>query len=375
MKIVFASDSFKGSLSSEQVNQIEIDVANEVLGEGEYISLEMADGGEGTLAAIERCVPGYNRITRSVTGPLGKLIQASYLLRGSEAVIEMAEASGLTLVDEAKRDPMNTTSAGTGELICDAILNGARTIYIGIGGSATNDGGIGAMKAMGFRFLRTDNTAVFGYGSDLADIYSIDDSFVPSIVNECEFIVMCDVKNPLTGPNGATYTFGPQKGATGDILTALENGMVNYLRRLEKFTGKELSQIEGLGAAGGMGAALYALLGGTLKSGVDVLLDLAGFDGMIDGADAVISGEGRTDSQTLNGKVVYGIAKRCRDRGVPLHVISGSLGEGIEELYDVGVTSMTPCVTEQLTMEEIRRDSELNLRKASTMVLKLISEQ
>lgn len=372
MKIIFASDSFKGSLSSAQVNSIEIEVAKEILGEGEYLSLEVADGGEGTLSAIERSVPGYVRKHAVVTAPLGNKIEASYLIRGNEAIVEMAEASGLTLVEESLRNPMNTTTLGTGELIREAIIDGARTIFIGIGGSATNDGGIGAMIALGYRFIKADGTVCEGYGRELKEITSIDDSRIMSELKDCTFVVMCDVKNPLTGPNGATHTFGPQKGAVGDILRSLEEGMINYQNVLEAYTGNDLKTIEGYGAAGGLGAALHAILGGTLKSGVDVLLDLAHFDEMLEGTQAVVSGEGRTDWQTLNGKVVYGIAKRCKEHGVPLHVISGSLGDGIEELYDIGVTTMTPCITEKLTMDEIKANAEKNLVAAARSVFEAI---
>lgn len=371
MKIIFASDSFKGSLTSHQVNSIEMTVAEAVLGCGDYIALEMADGGEGTLAAIERSVPGYLRVTRNVKNPLGRPVNATFLLRGSEAVVEMAEASGLTLVPEKERNPLNTSSYGTGELIREAVLSGARTIYIGIGGSATNDGGMGAMRALGYRFLTADGMELEGCGRDLSQVAQIDDTAAMAALKDCDFHIMCDVTNPLTGPEGATYTFGPQKGADKETLEELENGMKNYLTVLECYAGKDLGQIEGLGAAGGLGAALYVMLNGQLQSGVDVLLNLADFEAMLEGADAVISGEGKTDWQTLNGKVVCGIAKRCRSHNIPLHVISGYIGEGVEELYELGVTTMTACVEEELPMEEIIAGAEERLRKATLKVLQI----
>lgn len=372
MKIIFASDSFKGSLSSTEVSEIEIQAAKEVLGQGDYLSIEMADGGEGTLAAIENSAEGYQRKTASIKGPLGESREADYLLRGKEAVIEMAEASGLPLVPVELRNPMNTTTYGTGQLIKAAIEDGARKIYIGIGGSATNDGGIGAMTALGYKFIMKDNMPAEGYGRDLLEIEKIDDSDIIPEIKECQFTVMCDVKNPLTGPNGATYIFGPQKGAVGHIKEQLEEGMIRYQKILEEYTGESLANVPGLGAAGGLGAALYVILKAELKSGVDVILDLADFDAKLENAMAVISGEGKTDKQTLNGKVVYGIAKRCKEKGVPLHVISGCLGDGIEELIRIGVTTMTPCVSKDVPAEVAMANAEDNLYNAAVRLFKTL---
>lgn len=233
MKIIFAADSFKGSLTSEEANGIMTRAARAVFGEGSYHTLLIADGGEGTLAAVKYGTEGYEEKKIEVTDPIGNPLMASYLIRGKEAVVEMAEASGLPLVPEEKRNPLHATTKGTGELIRAAILDGARELYIGIGGSATNDGGIGAMTALGYEFLDSEGNILEGYGKDLENIAKINDSQVMKELAECKVTVMCDVKNPLTGTNGATYIFGPQKGAVGEIGDRLEQGMLNYQKVLE----------------------------------------------------------------------------------------------------------------------------------------------
>jgi glycerate kinase len=368
MNIIFAADSFKGSLTSREANEILTQAAEAVYGNGEYRTVLIADGGEGTLAAVENGTSGYERRELSVTGPMGEPVKAHYLIRGAEAVIEMAEASGLPLVPAERRNPLHATTRGTGELIRAAVENGARTIYIGIGGSATNDGGIGAMTALGYRFLDSEGKELEGYGKDLARIAAIDDSRKMPELSACTFTVMCDVRNPLTGPNGATRVFGLQKGAEGEIGDQLEEGMVHYQELLSAYAGEDISEIEGLGAAGGLGAALYIFLKAHMKSGIDVLLDLTGFDELLEHADLTVSGEGKTDCQTLNGKVVAGIAKRCKKAGKPLYVVSGCLGEGIEALYDAGVTKMAACVDETADLKDAMAHARENLYRAAVDV-------
>lgn len=368
MNIIFAADSFKGSLTSREANKILTQAAAEVYGDGEYHTLLIADGGEGTLAAVQSGTFGYESRELRVTGPIGEMVKAHYLIRGEEAVIEMAEASGLPLVPAERRNPLYATTKGTGELIKAAVRDGARNIYIGIGGSATNDGGIGAMTALGYRFLDADGKALEGYGKDLANIVTIDDTGVISELSECVFTVMCDVKNPLTGPNGATYVFGPQKGAIDSIGDELEEGMLHYQRLLSSYAGEDISAVEGLGAAGGLGAALYVFLNAHMKSGIDVLLDLTEFDKLLEEADLVVSGEGKTDRQTLNGKVVAGIAKRCKKARKPLYVVSGCLGEGIDALYDAGVTKMQGCVDETADIKDAMAHAKENLYKAAKSI-------
>lgn len=368
MKIIFAADSFKGSLTSREANEILTQAAEEVYGKGEYHTILIADGGEGTLDAVRSGTSGYERRELTVTGPIGEAVKAHYLIRGEEAVIEMAEASGLPLVPAERRNPLYATTKGTGELIKAAIQEGARTIYIGIGGSATNDGGIGAMTALGYRFLDAGGNELAGYGKDLADIAVIDDSEVMPELSDCAVTVMCDVKNPLTGPNGATYVFGPQKGAVDSIGDELEKGMLHYQKLLSDYAGEDISTVKGLGAAGGLGAALYVFLKARMQSGIDVLLDLTEFDRLLAEADLVVSGEGKTDRQTLNGKVVAGIAKRCKKAGKPLYVVSGCLGEGIDALYDAGVTKMRGCVDETADLKDAMAHAKENLYQAAKAI-------
>lgn len=368
MDIIFAADSFKGSLTSKEANDILMQAAKEVYGKGEYHTVLIADGGEGTLAAVQNGTVGYESRELLVTGPVGDPVKAHYLISGKEAVVEMAEASGLPLVPAERRNPLYATTKGTGELIKAAIQDGARNIYIGIGGSATNDGGIGAMMALGYRFLDSEGNALEGYGRDLARIAVIDDSCVMPELSACTFTVMCDVKNPLTGSNGATYVFGAQKGADRLIRDELEEGMVRYQKVLNDYSGRDISAIEGLGAAGGLGAALYVFLKAQMKSGIDVLLDLSGFDKLLEHADLVVSGEGKTDRQTLDGKVVAGIAKRCKNAGKPLYVVSGCLGEEIDALYDAGVTKMQACVDETADLQDAIAHAKENLYKAAKSI-------
>ena len=368
MNIIFAADSFKGSLTSKEANEIMMKAAMDVFGKGEYHTILIADGGEGTLAAVQSGTSGYECRELCVTGPIGEPVRAHYLIRGDEAVIEMAEASGLPIVPVEKRNPLYATTKGTGELMKAAIQDGARNIYVGIGGSATNDGGIGAMTALGYRFLDCDGKELEGYGKDLDRIVTIDDSGVMPELSDCAFTVMCDVKNPLCGPNGATRVFGPQKGAVGKIGDELEQGMAHYQELLCRYSGEDISEVEGLGAAGGLGAALYVFLKAQMRSGIDVLLDLTGFDHLLEHADLVVSGEGKTDRQTLNGKVVAGIAKRCKKAGKPLYVVSGCLGSGIDALYDAGVTKMKACVDETVDIQDAMAHAKENLYKAAKSI-------
>ena len=372
MKFLFASDSFKGSLTSEKANLTLERAARVVFGLCDCTSVEIADGGEGTLEAILGSDPSYEKVTLTVSGPLGEPIEAFYLRKENQAVVEMAKASGLTLVKEEDRNPLYTTTEGTGELLRHALKNGCTDIYVAIGGSATNDGGIGAMTALGYQFIDAEGTSLAGIGKSLTHIAKIDDSNVIEEIKSAKFTVMCDVTNPLTGPNGATHVFGPQKGAVGEILTRLESGMVRYQEVLEAYLGKEIANEKGLGAAGGLGAALYAFLGAQMKSGIDVLLDLCQFENLLEGVDLVVTGEGKTDFQSAYGKVIYGIAKRCKTKKVPVFVISGALEGNLDSLYDIGVVSMASAVSKITSIEEAMEHAEENLYHAAVRVFRTI---
>ena len=278
MKFLFASDSFKGTLTSRRTAELLTQAAGEIFPGCICDSIEIADGGEGTADAVLSATDG-RKIYMTVSGPLMERIPASYVqLDKTRAVMEMAAASGLPLVPEGKRNPRETTTLGTGEMIADAVSKGFRDISIAIGGSATNDGGIGCMRALGVRFLDASGSELEGRGKDLIRIRSIDLTGMDPKLKECAFTVMCDVTNPLCGPNGATYTFGKQKGGTPEILDELEAGMCNYRDVLLRQFGIDMDTIPGAGAAGGLGAALMVFLNGKLKSGIETVLELSDFD-------------------------------------------------------------------------------------------------
>ena len=280
----------------------------------------------------------------------------------------MAAASGLPMVPTELRNPLNTTTYGTGELIKDALDKGFRRISIAIGGSATNDGGMGAMAALGVKFFDKDGNLLKGVGSDLAKVAKVDVGGLHPAVKETTFTVMCDVNNPLTGPDGATYTFGKQKGATPEILDELEAGMKSYAAVVGEALGMDIDHIAGAGAAGGLGAALCGFLKANLKSGIETVLDLIHFDEMLEGVDVVITGEGRIDWQSAFGKVPSGIGMRCKNKGIPAVAIVGGMGKGAEKIYEFGVESILPTINGAMDIEEaLERAEELYQAAAERM--------
>ncbi len=374
MKIVFAPDSFKGSLSSLEIIDILKDSAKRIFGKVVTVPVPMADGGEGTIDALT--VPaGGTKETFTVTGPMNNQVEAAmgYIHGGKTAVIEMAQASGLFLIPGGKKDPLSATSYGTGELIRKALDKGIRNIIIGIGGSATNDGGMGAMRALGARFLDASGKELKGSGSDLELVSGIDISGLNPAVSECAITVICDVSNPLLGKDGATHIYGPQKGVTHDLLDRLEKGMSNYIKVVENTLGKEIANIPGAGAAGGMGAALMAFLNAELKPGIDVVLDAVNFDELIDGAAFVVTGEGNIDEQSVRfGKVPSGIMKRCTPKKVPVAVISGGMGKGAELFWQNNLGSIMTTVNGIMTLDEAISNSRELLKNGADRMFLLI---
>ena len=360
MKLLFASDSFKGTLSSEQIIRLLNDSANRIFPGCETLGIPIADGGEGTVDAVIAVTGGVIRKV-SVHGPLMEKIEAAYgVFHGDSAIIEMAVASGLPMVPEEKRNPLHTTTYGTGELIKDALDHGYRKLSIAIGGSATNDGGMGAMRALGVRFLDKDGKELAGTGSDLGKVADIDVSGLDPLIAESEITVMCDVNNPLTGNNGATYTFGKQKGGTPEILDELEAGMKQYAALMREKLGIDVEELAGAGAAGGLGAALCGYLHGTLKSGIETVLDLIDFDSLLSGVDLVITGEGRMDWQSAFGKVPSGVGLRCKAKNIPVIAIVGGMGIGAEDIYKFGIDSIVPTINDAMDLgEALERAEEL----------------
>ena len=372
MKILFASDSFKGSLTSMQISNLLKQATSEIFPNAQTVSMSVADGGEGTMDSLVNSLGGTWK-TVDVLGPLQENIKARYgILPEGKAIIEMAEASGLPLVPSDKRNPQKTTSYGTGMLIHDALENGITDITIAIGGSATNDGGMGAMQALGIKFLDENNNKLTGCGENLSKVKNIDLDNLHHAVAKTNFTVMCDVTNPLLGNQGATYTFGHQKGADDTMLAELEYGMSIYANKIKSIIGKDISGKEGSGAAGGLGFALMAFLGAKLQSGIDVVLDLLDFDKKLKDVDLVITGEGRMDNQSAFGKVPSGIGKRCKKMGVPAVAIVGGLLSGYESIYNCGIESVTTTINGAMTIDEALANSEDLYLDAARRLLRMI---
>ena len=351
MRFLFASDSFKGTLTSARTVELLARAATDVFGDIEYSGVPVADGGEGTTEAVVAAEKGQ-WIEAEVCGPLMEKVTARYgRLDDHRAVIEMAAASGLPLVPLDRRNPLKATSYGTGELIRHALDQGFTDIAIAIGGSATNDGGMGCVRALGGRFLDAEGRELEGRGEDLEKVCAIDVSTLDSRLASANITVMCDVTNPLCGENGATWTFGAQKGATPEMQARLEAGMVNYRDVIRRQFGIDPDAIKGAGAAGGLGAALV-FLGGEMKSGIDTVLDLIGFDARLEGADLVVTGEGRTDWQSCFGKVMQGVGERAARKGVIAVGLSGSLGRNAWQIFDHGIASLMTTVDAPMPLEE-----------------------
>ena len=344
MKLVFASDSFKGTVSSEQTVELLTKAAREVFGACDTVGVPVADGGEGTTDAVIQVRKG-EKVFVNVHGPLMESTNAYYgKLSDSEAVLEMAQASGLPMVPEELRNPLNTTTYGTGELVKAALDQGFTDISIAIGGSATNDGGMGFASALGVRFYDAEGNVLEGKGSELEKVAHIDMSGLDERAKKAHFTVMCDVTNPLCGKDGATYTFGKQKGGTPEILDRLEKGMCNYRDVIIKEFGVNPDETPGTGAAGGLGAALQIYLNAEMKSGIETVLDLIDFDALIEGADLVVTGEGRTDWQSCFGKVMQGVGDRAKKHDIPVTALCGGLGEGYDQIYEHGIDSIITTV-------------------------------
>lgn len=358
-KFVFAPDSFKGSLSAAEICGMLTAAAGRHFPDAATVSIPVADGGEGTVEAL-LLAAGGRRATVRVTGPLGGNVDAVYgvLPDGRTAVLEMAQASGLGLAPAGRLDPMRAASTGTGEMLRHALDGGLRRILIGIGGSATNDGGMGMLTALGARFSDDGGERLSGSGSELARVADADLSNLHPALAETEITVICDVNNPLLGERGATYVYGPQKGAGASALALLERGMTRYAGVLSRAAGRDIADIPGAGAAGGVGAALAGVLGAVLLPGISVVLDAVHFDEQIRDASLVITGEGRMDGRSIRyGKVPAGVAERCARQNVPVIAIVGGLSEGAEALYDLAEASVMTTINAAMSVDEAMRDA------------------
>lgn len=373
MKIVLAPDSFKGCLTAVEVcNALEKGIRRS-FPEADVVKVPMADGGEGTVQSLVD-VSGGKVIEKTVHDPLGRRVKSFFGMMGdgSTAVIEMAAASGLPLLRQGERNPRITSTIGTGELILEAIDKGASRVIMGIGGSATNDGGRGMAEALGVRFIGSDGKLLAEPGgAALHDLGAIDISGLDKRVAGVEFTVACDVDNPLTGPKGASAVYGPQKGAVPADVEYLDAALANYALIVKKQLGKDVSEVPGAGAAGGLGAGLMTFCNATLRRGVEIVVEATGLTDKCRGADLVISGEGRTDFQTKFGKTPMGVAKAAKVHKIPVILISGSLAAGARDLYELGVEAMFAIPNGPITLESSLKDAEALLADAAENAVRL----
>lgn len=369
MKIVIAPDSFKESLSAMQVATAIEQGFREIYPEAEYVKLPMADGGEGTVESMVEATQGHYQY-REVTGPLGTPVQARWgiLGDGRTAIIEMASASGLHHVPGDRRNPLLTTSFGTGELILAALEHNVAHIILGIGGSATNDGGAGMLQALGIALLDdAGETLPFGGGA-LSRLAKIGTENGDPRLKNVTFTVACDVNNPLCGPTGASAVFGPQKGATPEMVATLDSALANWGNRLNALTGRDVMNIPGSGAAGGMGAALVGVLGAELKPGVDIVINALQLDRLVADASLVITGEGRLDSQSISGKTPIGVARCARRYQKPVIALAGGLTPDHQIVHEHGLDAVFSVLTRIATLPEALQDAEYNLRVSARNV-------
>lgn len=356
-RFVFASDSLKGTLSSADAARLLGGAAERHFPGCSWVAVPMADGGEGTVDALLAACGG-EKIRAVVEDPLSRPVEASYaMLPGGRAVIEMAAASGLTLLAPGEHDPRLTSTYGTGRLVLDALERGARDVTVALGGSATNDGGMGLVRALGARPLDAEGIELAGTGADLGRVARVDPSGLSPLVAGASFHTMCDVDNPLVGPEGASLVFGPQKGASPEIARELDDGMRNWAHVLEETFDRSFN-VPGAGAAGGLGAACLAFLDAEPVSGIARVLDLVGFDALLSEADLCVTGEGHADAQTAHGKVVSGVAAACARAGVPCVAVVGGMSAGAAAMP--GVAAMLPAVIDAMPLEEtLARAEEL----------------
>jgi len=358
MRIVVAPDSFKGSLSAVEVaNAMEKGILN-IFPEAEVKKVPIADGGEGTVEALVAATGG-RIIKNTVVGPLGTDVEACWgiLGDGETAVIEMASASGLTVVPEGQLNPRVATTYGTGQLMKAALDMGIRKLIIGIGGSATNDGGAGMAAALGIRFFDAAGRSLPAGGSALASLDKIELTNVDPRLAEMQILVACDVNNPLCGPKGASAIYGPQKGATAEMIAELDAALKHYGEIAKQATGRDVAERAGAGAAGGLGAGLLFFTEAALKPGVEIVLETIGFADIVKQASFVITGEGRTDSQTAHGKAPMGVANIATQYDVPAFCLSGGLGNGCETLFDLGMSGLMSIVPQPMPLSECMADA------------------
>lgn len=365
-------DSFKGTLSAIEV----CDIMEEAIGKryptANIKTIPVADGGEGTVDAFLKAMSG-EKIYVEVTNPLGEKIKGYYaLLNDGTAIVEMAVCAGLPLIKD-RLDPKQATTFGVGELILDAIKHNARKIILGLGGSATNDGGCGMAAALGVKFFNKQGRSFIPTGGTLLDIEKIDMSMLDEGIKQIDFVSMCDVDNPLCGQCGAAAVFGPQKGATPEMVDFLDKGLAHLATKIKEALGIEIKDLAGAGAAGGLGAGSVAFLNSKLIKGIDIVLDTIGFEAMLKKTDMIFTGEGKFDNQSLRGKVVMGIARRCKPYNIPVIVVTGAIGDDIQDAYEQGIKAIFSINNSPMSFVEAAPKSRENMRLIMDNILRLIS--
>ena len=373
MKFILAPDSFKESMTAKEACISMENGIRKVFKDATCIHVPMADGGEGTVDALIESTNG-NLHEVEVTAPLGNKVKAKFgiLGDGKTAVIEMAEASGIHLVKLEDRNPLLTTTFGTGELIKYALDMNIERIIIGLGGSATNDGGVGMLQALGASFKDSDGKEIAFGGGVLKDLCTIDLSGFDKRIYDVKIEVACDVKNPLTGENGASFVFGPQKGGNKETLEELDSNLKHYAEVVKRDMGKEIDKVEGAGAAGGLGAALIGFCNGKLESGIDLVIKHSNLEDKVRKSDFVFTGEGSIDFQTKFGKTPIGVAKVAKKYNIPVIAFGGRIGEGIDELYSLGIDSVIGITPGVISLDEALSKGKENLEISTENVVRIL---
>lgn len=372
MKVVIAPNAFKGSLTAHEAAEAVSRGIKKVSGAIKVICCPVADGGDGVAQVLGQALGGRT-VQVKVADPLQRNVFASFchLEAQQTAIVEMAQASGLVLVEEELRNPEKTTTLGTGQLITACLDLGIKRLVIGLGGSATCDGGIGAAAALGYRFLDDQGRELEPIGANLEHIRTIDKAHRDTRIDDLEVQAICDVANPLSGPNGASFVYSPQKGGNPMQVTRLDRGLANLAEVIRKEMNIDIGTLAGAGAAGGLGAGVHAFFGGTLKKGIDLVIDLIGLADNLDGADLVITGEGSLDSQTIFDKAPAGVARAAKNAGVPCVALCGSIGEGVTGLHDIGISAIFSICKKPLTLQQSMVEAGSLLTDTSEQVMRL----
>ena len=370
-KCIVIPDSFKGTLSSIEVCDTIRASFEALVPDCQVVSIPVADGGEGTADCFLHALPDAEKISLTASGPFGEPVSCYYVKSGSVAIVEMAQTAGLPLA-EGHLDPRNASTYGVGEMIAHAVHNGCTEIIIGLGGSCTNDAGVGCAMALGVEFFDSEGNLFAPTAATLSQIASFRIRKANQLLQRCSITAMCDIDNPMYGPNGAAYIFAPQKGADEACVKELDENLRSLARVFETCLDKNIADMKGAGAAGAMGAGIVAFLGGSLKSGIDTVLDLVGFDKELTNTDLVFTGEGKIDSQSLGGKVVIGISRRAKKQHVPVIAVVGAIGEGAQGAYEQGIHSIFSINTSATDYEIARYHSKENLAITMNNILRTL---